>query len=113
MSGEKIVLLTNTLGARKQLLLMESEMNRVELRREMARFDGEVERIVNEGKFLFSAASTIITGFKLVRRFWSGHRAGATGPPPASPLAWFSTFKELFSLGTNFWLKTRPNTPEQ
>lgn len=106
MSGEKIVLL-NSLHTRKQLLLMESEMNRVELGREMARLDGEVTHLVNEGKFLFSAAGTLFTGIKLIRQFWPGKRS-----EPDKTSVWSAAFKQLIRLGTDFWLKTRPNPSE-
>lgn len=98
MPGSKPTL--TSLEARKQLLLVESELNRAEWCSDCAALKEEVEGLVNEGRTFVSTASFIFAGFKAVRSFWSARHDGEENRPGV-----FALLMRLITTGANIWRK--------
>ncbi|MCD6049626.1 MAG: hypothetical protein K0Q55_1029 [Verrucomicrobia bacterium] len=99
MPGSKPAL--SCLQARKQLLLLESELNRAQFRSDCASLSQEVSAIVEEGRSWVNTASMLFTGFKAVRRMWSDK--GDSRPRQGV----FSSLLQLIRTGASIWMKIR------
>jgi hypothetical protein len=99
MPGSKSTL--TCLEARKQLLLVESELNRAEWCSDCAALKDEVDGLVNEGRSFFTTASFVFAGFKAVRGFWSERRQAGEEDRPGV----FALLIKLIKTGASIWRK--------
>jgi len=92
MSGTKPAL--TGLQARKQLLLLESEMNRVQLGSDYVSLHQEVSSLWHAGRSLVATAGSLLTGFKTLRQLWSAKETQGKLP----------LVMQLLSMATSFWM---------
>lgn len=93
----------NPLESRKQLLLAESELNRLRMIEDMAAIKAEVRILGDRAKSLGSIASSaavLVSGLSAFRR---GKPAGADAKP-----SWLRTLVKGAGLVSNLWLAFRP-----
>lgn len=90
------------LETRKQLLLIESELNRVQLLKEIGDFKGEISHLkhqVTEISSIAASAAELASTFNSVRRVFSHSRDdGEKGPG-----SWISTLIEGAKAGASVW----------
>ena len=99
MSGSKPAL--TSLEARKQLLLLESEMNRVQLRSDCTSLRIETVHLWERGHTLVTTASLVFTGFKTLPSLWNGETR-ARGQEQKG--IWPALLK-LVKTGAALWMK--------
>jgi len=101
MSGKNPHL--NSLEARKQLLIAESELNRAQLVREMAAFKADVRILADHAKSftsIASSAASLITGLASFRH--------ARSTPAGERPSWWQMFLTSVPLVGSLWSKFRP-----
>jgi hypothetical protein len=104
MSGKKTQL--TPLETRKQLLLVESELNRVQLINELRELKSEVRHWKHQVEAVVSMASLVVklaTTFSAIGRVFS-HRDKDDKPP-----SWISTLLKSLQTGTSLWQTLRSN----
>jgi len=96
-----------TLELRKQLLLAESEVNRMQLLLEWQTLASETRELADRCRSACSAVSSLaslgMAGFKMVRD-WRSERATKTG----GRKSWLSTLINGVTLGARMWKSMRP-----
>lgn len=95
MPGSKSPL--TALQARKELLLLESELNRAQLCRDYAAIHQQATNLLHSGQTLITSASLMFTAFRVIRRARSDY--GRRGTFPA--------LIKLIGDGISFWLMRR------
>lgn len=103
MSGKKSQL--TPLEARKQLLLVESELNRAQFLQALRGFKGEILHLAGGMRMAGSNASLAIKAaaiFSILQRMFFG-KAGSV-----ENASWFSRLFKGTKLGTLLWLLFRP-----
>ena len=93
------------LETRKQLLLLESELNRVQLLREVGEFKNEIRHLkqqAGEISSLVSSAAKLAGTFSAVGRVFSHRDDGENGSGP-----WLSTLLNGAKAGASLWLLLR------
>ena len=99
------------LESRKQLLIVESELNRAQLVQEWRVVKGEVRALTEQAKtirFIATAAATLIAGFSSCQRT-------AAGPAAEKP-SWLQSFVKGANLVSSLWQAFRPaekNRPDK
>jgi hypothetical protein len=99
MSGKKSQL--TSLETRKQLLLVESELNRAQLLNELRDFKNEIHHLKNQACEMGSiAASTakLAATFSAIGQAFSHRNEGEEGKP-----SWISTLLNGAKAGTSLW----------
>ena len=99
MSGRKSQL--TPFESRKQLLLVESELNRAQLINEMRDFKNEIHHLNHQVVGIVSTASLaakLVAAFSGVRRAFSHSDEGENEKP-----SWFSTLLNGAKVGTSLW----------
>jgi hypothetical protein len=91
MSGSKPSL--TDLQTRKQLLLLESDLNRAQMRSDYAALHQEAAGFWRAGETLITSVSFLYAGIKAIRRFRSENSGGGILP----------TLFKLVNLGISFW----------
>ncbi len=98
--------LLKSLETRKKLLLAESDVNRIELGKDLALMKGEVERIKRHVRTLGSVASSaalLATTFSIFRRrFGLPHKM-----PESNGKSWISAALDGARLGASVFLKIK------
>jgi hypothetical protein len=95
----------NPLKSRKQLLIAESELNRVQLVQELQTMADEVHALANQARTIGSLASTaasLVTGLVSFRRKKS---ASAAEKP-----SWWQTILKGAQLAGSLWSEIRPRS---
>ena len=103
MSGKKSQL--TSLETRKQLLLVESELNRVQLLNELSDFKNEIHHLkhqVWEMGSIAASAAKLATTFSAIGQAFSHRNEGEKEKP-----SWISTFLNGAKAGTSLWLLLR------
>ena len=99
MSSEKSEL--TSLEARKQLLLVESELNRAQLLNELRDFNNEVQHLKRQVGAIGSmaaVAANLTATFSAVGRAFAHREEGKNGKP-----SWISTLFDGAKAGTSLW----------
>ena len=102
MPGKKSQL--TPLETRKQLLLVESELNRMQLLNEVRDFKNEIHCLMNQAHGIGSMASLaarLATTISAASRAFSNHDGG-------DKASWISTLVNGARAGTSLWLLLRP-----
>lgn len=104
MSGKKSSL--TSLESRKQLLLLESELNRVQLLEDLNGLRNEIKRLKNRMSGIGSLASTAAAFFSLfsIFRRTLGEHENQTDKPP-----WISRLLKGIETGATLWSALRRN----
>jgi len=89
-----------SLETRKQLLVMESDLNRAYLCEEIVRLADDLRAVGNELHSAAAVASSIFTTFA------PKNNGAAEESPPEKP-SWVSTIVRGVKLGTSLWLAFR------
>jgi len=84
------------LQVRKQLLLVESEVNRAQLVAELEGLNNHVQGLAHQCKTFASLVSSVASGVNSIRSMWpeSGNPSGNS---------WFSRVKGYFRAGASVW----------
>jgi hypothetical protein len=93
----------NPLQSRKQLLLAESELNRVQMMEDMAALRAEVRMLTDRARSfdsIASSAAVLVSGLAAFKR-------GSTTGSDAKP-SWMKTMLKGAGLVSNLWLAFRP-----
>jgi hypothetical protein len=93
----------NPLASRKKLLVLESELNRVQLVQTWHTMTGEGRALANQSRsirYLVSAAASLMTGLASWRR---KKTAPAVEKPP-----WWQTILKAAQLASSLWSEFRP-----
>jgi hypothetical protein len=96
----------NPIESRKQLLLMESELNRAQMMEDAATLREEIHRLATRAKSLDSIASSAAV---LV----SGLSAFQRGKPVDAKPSWLRNILKGAGLVSNLWLAFRPKNRDQ
>jgi hypothetical protein len=97
----------NSLETRKKLLLVESEINRAELLRELGALKGEISHLKKQARVIGSIASSAAlaaTAFSIFRK----HKAAAAeNSDHGGKPSWLSTALAGARIGTSLFLKIK------
>ena len=90
------------LAVRKQLLLVESDLNRAQFANEYAALNDQVRGLTGEFQGLISTATALVSGVQAVRGLWSERRENKG--------SWFSKLFNVVRSGASAWsaFKSRP-----
>lgn len=100
MPGPKSTL--NCLEARKQLLLVESELNRAEWCNDLSALKQEVCDVMEGGSSFIKTAGFLLAGFRAVRSFWTDRKKGMDDEEHPGI---FSLLFRLINTGASIWRK--------
>ena len=95
------------LESRKQLLIVESELNRAQLVQEWQVVRAEVQALADQARTVRSMASavtTLVTGLASCRR--------KSSPPAAGKTSWLQTILKGAGLVSTLWQSFRPSGGE-
>ncbi len=92
------------LESRKQLLIVESELNRAQLVQEWQTLKGEVHALTDQARTIRSVASAVAT---LVAGLASCRRKAAA--PPAEKPSWWRKISQGAGLVATLWKAFRPS----
>jgi len=92
----------NTLATRKQLLLAESELNRVQLGREMAELRAGIRTLTGRAQSVTSIVSSVAVVVSALAAFRRGKPANAGTKP-----SWPQIILKSASLASTLWLAFR------
>ena len=96
------------LQSRKQLLLVESEINRVQLAGDMAALTADVRALTGRARaigLIASSAAALWVGLAAFRRKKSA--------PAAEKPSWLQTIVKAAGLLSSLWLAFRPQAPDR
>lgn len=93
MPGTQLQL--SPLQARKQLLVIESEVNREQLRADLEAFNAQVDHAVTQCHSLISHANSFMSGLNAIRSFWSESQNNEGG--------WVARMGSVFRAGFSLW----------
>ena len=88
------------LEARKQMLILESELNRALLAKEVEEFRGEIRDVVMQAQHV---RSVISTAADLAGAFSAFRQVFAPKPDGGAKRGWFSTFMNTARAGASIW----------